>query len=109
MRKIVLALALLISLSGCGYSLAGRGSFLPASIKVIGVPLFTNNTNISELERRVTDKVRAEFAGRGKLTSQEKVARFSAITLCQSGLMSCGNASRNSCATFNASVSCVYF
>ena len=66
MRKIVLALALLISLTGCGYSLAGRGSFLPASIKVIGVPLFTNNTNISELERRVTDKVRAEFAGRGK-------------------------------------------
>jgi hypothetical protein len=66
MRKILVALALLTSLSGCGYSLAGRGSFLPASIKVIGVPLFTNNSNIPELERRVTDKVRAEFAGRGK-------------------------------------------
>jgi hypothetical protein len=32
---------------GCGYSLAGRGSFLPAYIKRIGVPQFTNNTRCS--------------------------------------------------------------
>lgn len=61
-----LFLALLAPLVGCGYSLAGRGSFLPANIKVILVPLFTNNTNVFELDRRVTDKVRAELAGRGK-------------------------------------------
>ena len=64
--KRLLVLCLLLPLAGCGYSLAGRGSFLPASIKVIGIPLFTNNTNVFELERRVTDKVRAEFIGRGK-------------------------------------------
>ena len=32
--------------AGCGYSLAGRGSFLPAYIKTIGVPQFTNQTSI---------------------------------------------------------------
>lgn len=67
--KLVSALVVLVlalPLSGCGYSLAGRGSFLPASIKVIGVPLFRNNTNVFELERRLTDKVRSELIGRGK-------------------------------------------
>jgi hypothetical protein len=53
---------------GCGYSLAGRGSFLPAYIKRIGVPQFTNNTAVFELDRQVTERVRTEFIGRGKWT-----------------------------------------
>ena len=53
---------------GCGYSLAGRGSFLPAYIKRIGVPQFTNNTAIFELDRQITERVRSEFIGRGKWT-----------------------------------------
>jgi hypothetical protein len=61
----VLALAVLVQ-SGCGYSLAGRGSFLPAYIKRIGVPQFTNNTAVFDLDRRVTEKVRSEFIGRGR-------------------------------------------
>ena len=52
--------------SGCGYSLAGRGSFLPAYIRNIGVPAFTNNTPVFDVDRRVTDRVRAELSGRGK-------------------------------------------
>ena len=52
--------------AGCGYSLAGRGAFLPASIKTIGVPDFTNRTTIFNLESQLTQKVRAEFIGRGK-------------------------------------------
>jgi hypothetical protein len=52
--------------SGCGYSLAGRGSFLPAYIKTIGVPLFTNNTPVFNIEQRVTDRVRSELIGRGR-------------------------------------------
>jgi hypothetical protein len=52
--------------SGCGYALAGRGSFLPASIKTIGIPLFTNRTSVFNLETRLTTKVRSEFIGRGK-------------------------------------------
>jgi Lipopolysaccharide-assembly len=64
---VAVALAVLVQ-SGCGYSLAGRGSFLPAYIKRIGIPLFTNSTTVFDLDRRVTDKVRAEFIGRGKWT-----------------------------------------
>jgi hypothetical protein len=55
-----------LTLPGCGYSLSGRGSFLPASIKVIAVPLFTNTTSLYEVEQRVTDRVRAELIGRGR-------------------------------------------
>jgi hypothetical protein len=65
----LLALAVLIvalTSTGCGYSLAGRGSFLPAYIRNIGVPPFTNSTPVFDVDRRVTDKVRSELSGRGK-------------------------------------------
>ena len=51
--------------SGCGYALAGRGSFLPAYINVIGIPQFANVTPY-EIEQAFTAKVRSEFIGRGK-------------------------------------------
>jgi hypothetical protein len=54
------------SASGCGYSLAGRGSFLPAYVRTIGIPTFVNRTTIFNLETLLTQKVRAEFIGRGK-------------------------------------------
>jgi hypothetical protein len=62
------AVAITASLSGCGYSLAGRGSFLPAYIRVIGVPQFANNTSppVFDIDRRVTERVRSELLGRGK-------------------------------------------
>src|SRR5579884_568265 len=62
----VLALAGGGAASACGYSLAGRGSFLPPYIQTIGVPTFTNRTNVFNLETLLTQKVRAEFIGRGK-------------------------------------------
>jgi hypothetical protein len=52
--------------AGCGYSLAGRGTFLPSYIKTIGVPNFTNRTTVFNLETQLTQKVRSEFIGRGK-------------------------------------------
>lgn len=52
--------------TGCGYSLAGRGSFLPAYIKTIGIPTFNNTTTFFNVEQIVTQKVRSEFIGRGK-------------------------------------------
>jgi hypothetical protein len=58
----------LLPLSGCGYSLAGRGSFLPDYIRIIGVPTFTNLTSVFDIERLVTEQVRSEFIGRGKYT-----------------------------------------
>jgi Lipopolysaccharide-assembly len=61
-------LVALLAHAGCGYSLAGRGSFLPAYIKRIGVPQFTNNSAVFDLDREVTERVRTEFIGRGKWT-----------------------------------------
>ena len=58
--------ALAILVSACGYSLAGRGSFLPAYIQTLGIPTFGNRTNVFNLETLLTQKVRAEFIGRGK-------------------------------------------
>ena len=55
-----------LRLQGCGYSLAGRGSFLPDYIKTIGIPMFANRTAVFNLETQLTEKVRAEFIGRGK-------------------------------------------
>jgi hypothetical protein len=52
--------------AGCGYALAGRGSFLPDYVKTIGVPAFTNRTTVFNLETLLTDKVRGEFIGRGR-------------------------------------------
>ena len=51
--------------AACGYSLAGRGSFLPAHITTIGVPTFTNRTTVFNLETLITQQVRSEFIGRG--------------------------------------------
>ncbi len=52
--------------NGCGYALAGHGSFLPAYIKTVGIPTFTNRTTVFNLETTLTQKVRSEFIGRGK-------------------------------------------
>lgn len=59
---------LCVGAAGCGYALAGRGSFLPAYIKTIGVPTFANKTTVFNLETTLTQKVRSEFIGRGKYT-----------------------------------------
>ena len=52
--------------SGCGYALAGRGSFLPGYIETIGIPMFENATTAFEVEQLLTQQVRQEFIGRGQ-------------------------------------------
>ena len=69
MRRLLAVLIVAASsfaLGGCGYSLAGRGTFLPAYIQTIGVPMFTNITTVIDAERIVTEKVHREFIGRGR-------------------------------------------
>ena len=63
---IAAALAAVLLESGCGYTLSGRGSFLPAYIHRIGIPLFVNSSAVFNLDRIVTERVRSEFIGRGK-------------------------------------------
>jgi len=60
--------ALLMAGAGaaCGYSLAGRGSFLPSYIRVLGIPMFNNRTPYPTIDQIFTEKVRIEFQGRGR-------------------------------------------
>ena len=46
----VLALLVGALTAGCGYALAGRGSFLPDYVETIGIPLFENDTAFFEVE-----------------------------------------------------------
>lgn len=66
-------------ISGCGYSLAGRGSSLPSTIRSIGIPLFENATPVFELEQLMTEKVRLEFISRGKYRVQPDAAGVDAV------------------------------
>jgi outer membrane lipopolysaccharide assembly protein LptE/RlpB len=64
--RCMTAVLLLLMSTGCGYSLAGRGSFLPAHIKTIAVPIFVNNSAVYDVERRITERVVSELISRGK-------------------------------------------
>ena len=62
----ILIVLLATMTSGCGYALAGRGSFLPADIRVVGIPLLENRTPIQRIDQVITEKVRTEFIERGR-------------------------------------------
>ncbi len=64
---VAVVLAFAVAGSGCGYALAGRGSFLPAYIRTVGIPQLENRTTFA-VEQVLTEKVRIEFIGRGKYT-----------------------------------------
>lgn len=59
-----------IGAAACGYSLAGRGSFLPDYIRRLAVPLFANRTPYLTVEQLFTEKVRIEFQSRGRYAVQ---------------------------------------
>jgi hypothetical protein len=65
-RRFVALALLALAMPGCGYSLAGRGSFLPEYIQTVGIPQLVNRTSFFDVEQILTEKVRAEFIGRGK-------------------------------------------
>jgi hypothetical protein len=64
----VILCACVAASQGCGYALAGRGSFLPTTIKTVGIPKLENRSTFFQVEDILTDKIRAEFIGRGKYT-----------------------------------------
>lgn len=66
-------------LSGCGYSLAGRGNFLPDYIAVIAVPTFENHSDQVAIEEVFTRKVVDEFTSRGRYKIQADVAGADAV------------------------------
>ena len=66
MRKIFVLVMLTVVVAGCGYTLAGRGSFLPDYIETVGIPVFANQTPVFEVEQLLTQEVRQQFIGRGR-------------------------------------------
>lgn len=91
-----------ISTTGCGYALAGRGSFLPTDIRVVAIPPLVNRTTFFDVEQILTEKVRNEFIGRGKYRIVPEApgadavlnAEITSITLQPVGLTSTGLGSR---------------
>jgi hypothetical protein len=82
-HRLALVLTLLATMasSGCGYALSGRGSYLPAHIKIIGVPLFVNNTPVFEIEQKITAKVRTELLGRGRYEVKTETQGVDAVLI----------------------------
>ena len=56
--------------AGCGYTLAGRGSFLPEYIETVAIPTFENRTTVFDVEQLLTQEVRTAFIGRGSYRVQ---------------------------------------
>ena len=67
-REFIGLLAVSMTTSSCGYALSGRGSFLPAYIQVLGIPMFGNTTPFQRVEQVFTQKVRQEFQSRRRYT-----------------------------------------
>jgi hypothetical protein len=80
-QKVLFAAALVLVLAsfGCGYALAGRGSFLPTDIRVVGIPPLVNRTTFFDVEQILTEKVRNEFIGRGKYRVVPEAAGADAV------------------------------
>ena len=62
----LLAVCAALAASGCGYALAGHGSYLPTTIKTVGIPPIENGTDVQRIEQILTERVRNAFIDRGK-------------------------------------------
>lgn len=69
----------MISSSGCGYALAGRGSFLPDYIRTVGVPPIQNATTFFRADQVLTEKIRTEFVNRGRFRIEPTAAGAQAV------------------------------
>ncbi len=77
--RVAAVLSVLVSAAACGYALAGRGSTLPPDIRIIGVPDLINESRTSNIDRVLTDAVRAEFQGRGRYSVQPQATGVDAV------------------------------
>jgi outer membrane lipopolysaccharide assembly protein LptE/RlpB len=61
LRGVSLLTVLVLSISGCGYHVAGHSSSLPKTIHVIAVPALENKTTSYRLEQKLTAATVHEF------------------------------------------------
>jgi outer membrane lipopolysaccharide assembly protein LptE/RlpB len=75
--RMLLAAALALAavgLSGCGYTLVGKTSTLPPSIRVIHFQTLTNKTSRVGVEQRLSSEIAKELASRGRFSVQPQAA-----------------------------------
>jgi outer membrane lipopolysaccharide assembly protein LptE/RlpB len=60
--------------AGCGYTLVGKTSTLPASIRVIRFQTLVNKTPRVGVEQRLSSEVARELASRGRFSVQAETA-----------------------------------
>ncbi|MBI4638907.1 MAG: LptE family protein [Candidatus Rokubacteria bacterium] len=63
-RRVVALLVVAAGLAGCGYSLRGN---LPAHLRTVAVPVFTNRTSEPAVENFLTSAVVEAFSTNGRL------------------------------------------
>ena len=84
MKRAYLCLAILaIASTGCGYSLAGRGQFLPDYIRIIGVPPCVNQgSSIFNIDTVLTEQLQREFASHGHYRTEPGSTNVDAVLTC---------------------------
>jgi outer membrane lipopolysaccharide assembly protein LptE/RlpB len=65
---IALALVLVLSVAACGYTLVGKTSTLPPSIRVIRFQTLLNQTPRVGVEQRLSGEITRELASRGRFS-----------------------------------------
>lgn len=72
-----------VALSGCGYSLAGQGQFLPEYIRLIGVPPCLNQgSSIFNIDNILTEQLQREFASHGQYRTEPSATAVDAVLSC---------------------------
>ena len=66
-------------LSGCGYTLVGKASTLPESIKVVQFVTLENRTPKVSLEQRLSAEIARELASRGRFKVQSTAEGANAV------------------------------
>jgi len=65
--KTLCILSGLILISACGYRLTGTGTSLPAHLKTIAIPVFSNASSEPDIHRNMTNVIRQSFINDGRL------------------------------------------
>jgi hypothetical protein len=96
LTAVLLLFTAIAAQAGCGYALAGRGSFLPSYIRTVAIPTFVNRTSFTRAEELITQKVREEFIGRGRFEWVEDPAAANALLAGEVVAISYATAATNS-------------
>ncbi len=81
----LLALAVALALSGCGYRVTAPNAALPAGLRAVQVPLFVNRTAEANAELTFTAALREQLERAGRLGGPEADGRLEGTLLSLSG------------------------